>query len=107
MHNRASQVKVAKFPKVRLGSHLQPVYKGLCIFMLLFTFSRSQIYERHELNAFDLCLNINDMSASFDLSISALVLILDISSLTGCHANRGEPTNEFSVYIVISGHEVM
>ena len=28
--------------------------------------------------AFDLCLNINDMSASFDLSISALVMSLDI-----------------------------
>ena len=42
-------------------------------------------------------------SASFDQSMSPLVLILDISGLTGCLANRGEPTNEVSVYDVISG----
>ena len=42
-------------------------------------------------------------SASFDQSMSPLVLILDISDLTGCLANRGEPTNEVSVYAVISG----
>ena len=42
-------------------------------------------------------------SASFDQSMSPLVLILDISGLTGCLANRGEPTNEVSVYAVISG----
>ena len=42
-------------------------------------------------------------SASFDQSMSPLVLILDISGLTGCLTNRGEPTNEVSVYDVISG----